>query len=104
MHDLYQRNADISNVSFVQTLWRGFMQTKSFLVLALFIACSACSAVESTGDAVSATGRGAGDALSGASDAVGDAGQAVAEGAGDIIEGTGDAVSSGSRRTASRGY
>lgn len=55
--------------------------------------CAACSAVESTGEAVSGVGQ-----------AVGDAGSAVGRGVGDAVGATGEAIESGSERTRRRGY
>lgn len=54
---------------------------------------SGCSAVQSTGDAVSSAGRGVGDAVSG-----------IGSGAETVISGTGDAISNGAKRTEQKGY
>jgi hypothetical protein len=82
------------------------MRISSIVIPSALIAfvLTGCSAVESTGDAVSSVGRGAGSALSGAGEAVGDAASSVARGAGDIVEGTGEAVRRGAIRTERKGY
>ncbi len=74
-----------------------------FAAILIFI-LGACSAVESTGQAVDATGQGIGNAVSGTAEAVGDAGSAIGHGAGRIISGTGEAIEDGAEKTAGRGY
>lgn len=79
----------------------------NYLYLIVFLSIlllASCSAVESTGDAISDAGRGAGHAISGVSEAVGDAGSAVGEGAGDIVSGTGRAIRKGAKNTENKGY
>ncbi len=76
----------------------------SSVLIGLAALISGCSTVQSTGEAVSDVGEGAGNALVGTADAVGDAGMAIGRGAGDIVEGTGEAIQRGAKRTEQKGY
>lgn len=80
------------------------MVIKIFGLLTLMTCITACSTVESSGEAVQSVGNGAGQVISGVGEAVGDAGQAIGEGAGEIVSGTGRAISRGAEKTERKGY